>query len=240
VLHDQPFQVREAELRGLRIFLREPGRGAATTGVGNCIACHPLPTFTDTGAHNTGVSQRGYDRLHGEGSFTALAIPDLTTRNAAPDAYLPASPTHPDALGPFRLPASTGAPGTTDLGLWNAVANPDLPKRAHQRRLARVACRSLGKAGCRAARRDPSRLLDASVALFKTPGLRDLGHSNPYLHDGSADTLEDVIALYIESSALARDGRLRNAAPELLGIHLGPEDVAPLAAFLRALNEDYE
>ena len=87
---------------------------------------------------------------------------------------------------------------------------------------------------------DQAQLLEASVGLFKTPGLRDLGHSTPYLHDGSADTLEDVISFYVETSALAQAGDLRNAAPELLDVHLGPDDVAPLAAFLRALNEDYE
>jgi cytochrome c peroxidase len=238
--HDQPFRFGQEELRGLRIFLREPGSGGATTGVGNCIACHPLPTFSDVRAHNTGVSQRGYDAAHGAGSFAALPIPDLTTRNAAFDTYLPATPAHPDAAGPFRREAAAEAPGATDLGLWNALANPDLPSAGHQRRLSRVACRSRGKAACRAMRNDQAQLLDASVGLFKTPGLRDLGHSTPYLHDGSADTLEDVVSFYVEASALARNGQLRNAAPELLDIHLGPDDVAPLAAFLRALNEDYE
>jgi hypothetical protein len=41
-------------------------------------------------------------------------------------------------------------------------------------------------------------------------------------------------------SALARAGKLRNPAPELSGIFLKETDIAPLAAFLRALNEDYE
>jgi hypothetical protein len=41
-------------------------------------------------------------------------------------------------------------------------------------------------------------------------------------------------------SRLARDGKVRNAAPELSGIALQEADVAPLAAFLRTLNEDYE
>jgi hypothetical protein len=41
-------------------------------------------------------------------------------------------------------------------------------------------------------------------------------------------------------SRLAREGRVRNADPDLSGILLKDEDVAPLAAFLRALNEDYE
>ena len=41
-------------------------------------------------------------------------------------------------------------------------------------------------------------------------------------------------------SALAREGALRNAAPELRSVFLTPADAAPLAAFLRSLNEDYE
>jgi len=33
---------------------------------------------------------------------------------------------------------------------------------------------------------------------------------------------------------------VRNASPELAGIRLDASDVAPLAAFLRSLNEDYQ
>jgi cytochrome c peroxidase len=240
--HLQTFRFGSEELRGLRIFLREPRGGAReqTTGVGNCVACHPLPDLTDFQAHNTGVSQRGYDALHGAGSFAALTIPDLGTRNAAPELYLPASPAHPLAVGPFRALATPGELAFTDLGLWNIYASPDFPARDHQRRLTKRICRSMGPARCRASRRDQAAMLEGAIGLFKTPGLRDLGHSNPYLHDGSADTLEDVIQFYVELSALARAGAVRNAAPELADIRLGSDDVGALAAFLRGVNVDYE
>jgi cytochrome c peroxidase len=240
--HNQTFRFGSEELRGLRIFLREPGRQeeAGATGIGNCVACHTLPGLTDFQAHNTGVTQRAYDALHGAGSFMALPIPDLATRNASPDLYLPASPTFPSAVGPFRALATAGEPSYTDLGMWNIFANPDFPHRGQQRLLAKRICRAIGRARCQSDRRDPALLLEGAIALFKTPGLRDLGHSGPYFHDGSADTLEDVVQLYIEMSALARAGAVRNAAPELAGVHLGGDDVAPLAAFLRALNVDYE
>jgi len=78
------------------------------------------------------------------------------------------------------------------------------------------------------------------VALFKTPGLRDLGHSDPYLHTGSSRTLEDVVRFYVEASRLARAGSLRNGAVELRRMTIDDSDVVPLAAFLRALDEDYE
>ena len=83
-------------------------------------------------------------------------------------------------------------------------------------------------------------LLPQTVALFKTPSLRGLAFSGPYLHTGRKDTLEEVIAFYLRMSNLARAGKLRNAAPELSGIFLTEEDIEPLAAFLRSLNEDYE
>jgi cytochrome c peroxidase len=83
-------------------------------------------------------------------------------------------------------------------------------------------------------------LLERAIARFKTPGLRDLGHSGPYLHTGQADNLEQVVGLYGRFAALARAGTMRNPAPELAGIALVPDDVRALAAFLPALNEDYE
>jgi hypothetical protein len=49
-----------------------------------------------------------------------------------------------------------------------------------------------------------------------------------------------VVGFYRRSSDLARAGALRNGAEPMAGIALAPEDVAPLAAFLRSLNEDYE
>jgi hypothetical protein len=49
-----------------------------------------------------------------------------------------------------------------------------------------------------------------------------------------------VLGFYAEFSAQARAGTMRNPALELNGMALVGADVAPLAAFLRALNEDYE
>src|SRR5919106_875893 len=235
-LHDQPFAFGALELKGLEIFLAEPGAAPLSAsalrkgGVGNCVACHPAPSFTDFGLHNTGVAQSEYDAIHGRGRFAALFIPDRRARNAHVDAYLPATPDHPNARGPFRSTPRASQPGLTDLGVWNVYANPDLPRP--QLRLHALLCEHLV---C-----SPDDVLARAVARFKTPGLRDLGHSAPYLHTGRADTLEAVLGLYAEFSARARVGTMRNPAPELKGMVLAGVDFAPLAAFLRALNEDYE
>ena len=60
------------------------------------------------------------------------------------------------------------------------------------------------------------------------------------MHTGQFDTLKDVIRFYIEMSDLARQGKLRNGAPQLQGISLKDEDVVSVVAFLKSLNEDYQ
>lgn len=235
-LHAQPFVFGPLELDGLRVFLRETGPGP---GVGNCAGCHPPPHFTDFGFHNTGVTQLEYDAVHGPGAFAALAVPDAAARAADPAAFLPPTPTLPAGRGPFRAAPTPDDPTRADLGVWNVVLHPGVPGGRHQRRLARAVCRAHGDpAAC--ARGGPDALLDAAIALFKTPGLRDLGHSDPYLHTGGAATLEEVLVAYRDAAALAAAGALRNPAPELGAMRLGGGDVPRLAAFLRALNEDYD
>jgi len=236
-LHTQEFRFNATELEGLRIFLREPaGEGAgAAHGVGNCIACHAAPTFTDFRFHNTGATEEEYDQLHGSGAFASLTIPDLATRNAAPAAYLPPSAAYPTARGPFRQVPAVARPGETDLGVWNILGNPAIP--GPQEALQASLCQQFGLTASACA---ADALLPFTIAVFKTPGLRDLGQSAPYLHTGQKDTVEDVLRFYISASTKARAGSLRNAAPELSGMRLDAEDVVPLAAFLRALNEDYQ
>ena len=235
-LHRQEFVFGPLELDGLRIFLRRRGDGP---GVGNCVACHPPPAFTDFAFHNTGAAQDEYDALHGAGSFAALAVPDAAARAADPDAYLPATAVHPNARGRFRAVPTALDPERTDLGLWNVLLNSDFARGGQQRRLARLVCRAqeLGP-GCVRAGADA--LLAGAIALFKTPGLRDLGHSGPYNHNGQLAKLEDVVSFYIRTSELAAGGALRNGAPALGRMRIGASDIARLAAFLRSLNEDYE
>jgi cytochrome c peroxidase len=232
-LHDQEFVFDELELQGLKIFLaNDPA--SASHGVGNCVSCHPAPSFTDFRFHNNGASQDEYDAIHGVGAFAQLAIPTLAERDADPAAFLPPSPSYPNATGRFRSVPSAAAPERTDLGVWNVVGNPAMP--APQETLTSLLCDQLRPSDdCTA-----TTLLPLSVALFKTPGLRDLSQSPPFFHTGASDTPEDVVDFYVRIAPRARQGELRNGAPELADTRLTPDDGAPLAAFLRALNEDYD
>ena len=235
-LHDQDFVFGELELTGLKIFLREvPDTRAALGGrlvvtrTGNCVACHAPPDFTDFGFHNTGASQEEYEGANGDGAFARLFVPNLATRNLRPDDFLPATPQHPHAREVFKAVPSHAQPGAADLGLWNVFANSDFPGPQPSLRRALAV---LGDT--------PDKVLPKTIAYFKTPTLRDLGQSAPYLHTGRKREIEDVIAFYIDSARKVRQGKLRNPSPELAEIFLADGDVDPLAAFLRALNEDYD
>lgn len=63
---------------------------------------------------------------------------------------------------------------------------------------------------------------------FKTPSLRDVARTPPYMHDGSLATLLDVIHFYNESKH-SRDAEMRP-------LNLSQQEEAALVAFLEALN----
>jgi len=66
---------------------------------------------------------------------------------------------------------------------------------------------------------------------FKTPSLRNIALTAPYFHDGSADTLMDVVEHYIDSGA--KD----NLSPEMREIELSEREKNDLIAFLHAISE---
>ncbi len=68
---------------------------------------------------------------------------------------------------------------------------------------------------------------------FKTPTLRGLAFTAPYLHDGSLATLEEVVEFY-------RRGGIEHAErdPAMAAIQLRPDDAPKLVAFLEALSRE--
>ena len=237
--HAQPFQFGAKKLEGLKIFLAEPSatpstrQELSTQKVGNCLARHAAPSFTDFKFHNTGTTQREYDSIHGVNSFAALTIPNLAARNGNYNGFLPATEVHPNASERFRAIPSLTDPALTDLGVWNVFANPDMPNP--QAKIRALLCED--QVPCPLS---DATLLDRAIARFKTPGLRDLSHSTPFMHNGQFATLHDIIDFYIKVSSQSRAGMLRNGAVQLQGIALTTGDIAPLVAFLKSLNEDYQ
>lgn len=244
--HDQAFVFGPQELRGMLLFFSRSNARQPEAKAANCVSCHPAPDFTDYAFHNTGMTQLTYDGVHGAGSFNALTIPGLKQRNAEVLKWLPANEKHPTAAEPFRRVPQQGKPEWVDLGAWNIFANPDYP--ASQTVLRHWLCEEQTRALMQGPRLlwqadaacDDAALLARSIAAFKTPTLRDLGHSQPYMHNGGFSTLEEVAAFYLLVSQQAQKGQLRNPAPGLADVKLDSEDLNALVAFLRSLNEDYE
>ena len=72
---------------------------------------------------------------------------------------------------------------------------------------------------------------------FKTPSLRNVALTAPYMHDGRFETLEEVIAHYV--SGVARPDQLdpnlaKHPGP---GVPLGSDDQRALVAFLKTLTD---
>ena len=231
--HQQTFEFGQRELEGMKLFFR---RGSPKQRGANCASCHPAPHFSDFSFHNSGLTQLNYDEVHGQGSFQQLDIPNLKHRNLQYNAYLPVTAQHPKASERFRRPIELETPGVVDLGMWNIFANPDFP--GPQKKLFQHSCKLARANGVKKCTN--TLLLPYTIATFKTPVLRDLGHSEPYMHTGQFTNLTETVALYIKTSALAKAGRLRNGDQHLKDINMTQEDVASLVAFLKALNEDYD
>ena len=83
------------------------------------------------------------------------------------------------------------------------------------------------------------------VGKFKAPTLRNIAVTAPYMHDGSAATLEDVIAHYAAGGRTIASGPLAgvghdnpNKSPTVRGFPLSAEQREDLIAFLRSLTDE--
>jgi cytochrome c peroxidase len=75
---------------------------------------------------------------------------------------------------------------------------------------------------------------DVDRGAFKTPGLRNVAETGPYMHDGSLATLDEVVAWYVK-------GGQPNPflSPLIEPLDLTAEEQADLVAFLEALSGEW-
>src|SRR5262249_33828667 len=78
--------------------------------------------------------------------------------------------------------------------------------------------------------------LEVAEHAFKTPGLREIGRSAPYMHDGSLATLADVVRHYADG-VVDRPTLSKDLAR---GLKLSEAERADLVAFLDTLTSDAE
>lgn len=112
---------------------------------------------------------------------------------------------------------SADNPGYADLGHWNFVKLETSPQRREGE--------------------SEDDFLARMAATFKTARLRNLQASAPYMHNGAYATLEDAVREIVTLSQEARAGSHPNLAPEYRAMRLSEEHVAPLVAFLQALQD---
>jgi cytochrome c peroxidase len=73
----------------------------------------------------------------------------------------------------------------------------------------------------------------ADIGAFKTPTVRDISRTAPYMHDGTEKTLDAVVEFY-------NKGGNRNPAldPDMKPLNLTPSEKTDLVAFMKALDGD--
>jgi cytochrome c peroxidase len=118
----------------------------------------------------------------------------------------------------FRETPSRQKPGCADLGYWNFV--------------------DLRSSNLRRPDETDDQFLDRMIASFKTPTLRDLAYTSPYMHTGGFSSIEDTLNELMRVSEMAREGKIRHADEGLAKIRLRQADIPSLTAFLKTLNED--
>ena len=73
----------------------------------------------------------------------------------------------------------------------------------------------------------------SDIGKFMTPSLRELIYTAPYMHNGTKQTLEDVVAFYNRGG-----GNDANKDPLIKPLGLSREERANLVAFLKSLSGD--
>ena len=76
-------------------------------------------------------------------------------------------------------------------------------------------------------------LNDKDIGAFKTPTLRDVELTGPYMHNGSLRTLIDVIRFYNQGGQ--KNPNLDN---KMRALNLNEKEINELVEFLRALTSD--
>ena len=73
--------------------------------------------------------------------------------------------------------------------------------------------------------------VEADKGAFKTPTLRNITETVPYMHNGFFPTLFEVVQFYNGGG-----GRSENKSPDIHGLHLNGQEVADLIEFMKALT----
>lgn len=77
---------------------------------------------------------------------------------------------------------------------------------------------------------------DSTKGQFRTPSLRGVALTAPYMHSGQLQTLTDVVQFYNQGGGIAGNGASGTKSPVLTPLGLTDGEVTDLVAFLEALT----
>jgi cytochrome c peroxidase len=75
------------------------------------------------------------------------------------------------------------------------------------------------------------------MGAFKTPGLRNIELTGPYMHDGGMATLRQVVEFYNRGGDFAR-ANMDNLDPNVVPLHLTADKIDSLVAFMIGLTDE--
>jgi cytochrome c peroxidase len=180
-------------------------RGARLfVGKGACIDCHTGGLLSDGDFHNVGVPQEG---------------PFVPTLADCPEGNAPCDCVAGVKCLPWGAWDGLGRLATSKFvrtSVWSDSADDDDPVRIAARARPRTA--------------SPS---DPLKGAWRTPSLRNVALTSPYMHDGAYTTLEEVVRHYGEATT---QGAVGIPAVELKPILLTAGEEADLVEFLRSLT----
>jgi cytochrome c peroxidase len=182
-------------------------------GKAGCSDCHGTPLLSDNGFHNVGVGQNG-TAVPTEADCPAGGVCDCApvsmTHMGGPKNCLPWGARD----GAQKLKAN----GFRRDSMWSDAQQDSSP------------------AGLASAKWVTADLSTIALGAYRTPSLRDVALTAPYMHDGSFATLADVVWHYSQGVA-APNTPGAQAAP-FKPLYLDADEQAALVAFLEALTSD--
>lgn len=217
-----PVNLTALQKLGLKVFIGQ-GRaaGAGEVNGGHCINCHKGPDFTGAGsplraeAEENGLVER---MAMGDGG---IALYDNGFYNIG------VTPTSQDiAVGgtdPFGNPLSFSEQYVKRLSGLDGKDPFEIDPCTFELPVDSLDC---------TAKPAPSDRI-AVKGAFKTPSLRNVSLTGPYMHNGSMATLEQVVEFY------NRGGNFSNAEkdPDIEPLGLTAREKAGLVAFLKSLTD---
>ncbi len=73
--------------------------------------------------------------------------------------------------------------------------------------------------------------------MFKTPTLRNIAHTAPYMHNGQFKTLEEVVRFYNHGGGLGLNLNIPQQTLASDSLHLNEQEIANLVSFMHTLTD---